>query len=73
MMKISEIRGKTLDELQQLLLTLKKEAFNLRFQKANGEIEKVSRIRHVRKDIAKVNTVLSELMHKQQQGEASNA
>lgn len=73
MMKISDIRGKTLDELQQLLLTLKKEAFNLRFQKANGEIEKVSRVRHVRKDIAKVSTIITEVIRKQQQGEASNA
>lgn len=73
MMKISEIRGKTVDELGQLILTLKKEAFNLRFQKANGEIEKTSRIRHVRKDIARIKTVINEIARKQKQGELKNA
>lgn len=72
-MKITEIRGKTADELKQLLLTLKKEAFNLRFQRANGELENTSRVKHVRKDIAKVNTILKELGRKNKQGELSNA
>ncbi len=64
-MKISEIRTKTVDELKQLLLNLKKEAFNLRFQKANGEVANVSRVRHVRKDIAKVNTIINEIARKE--------
>ncbi len=72
-MKIVEIRGKTVDELKQLLLNLKKEALNLRFQRASGELEKTSRIRDVRKDIAKINTILSEVSRKQKAGSVSNA
>ena len=73
MIKISELRSKTKDELEQLLLTSKKEAFNLRFQKASGEIENPSRIKHIRKNIAKIKTIINELVRKQQQGEVSNA
>ena len=73
MIKISELRSKTKDELEQLLLTSKKEAFNLRFQKACGEIENPSRIKHIRKNIAKIKTIINELVRKQQQGEVSNA
>ena len=72
-MKFSEIKDKTKDELSELLISLKKEALNLRFQKANGELENTSRINKVRKDIARVNTVLAELISKQKQGEVNNA
>ncbi|MCE3232125.1 MAG: rpmC [Rickettsiaceae bacterium] len=64
-MKISELRGKTVDQLKDLLLSLKKESFNLRFQKTTGELEKTGRIRQVRRTIAKVNTLLSEAANKE--------
>lgn len=59
-MKISELRGKTVDQLKDVLRDLKKEAFNLRFQKTSGELEKTSRIREVRRSIARVSTLLQE-------------
>ncbi len=58
-MKIDEIRGLTPDQLSEQLVTLKKEQFNLRFQKATGQIEKTHRVGEVRKDIARIKTVLS--------------
>jgi large subunit ribosomal protein L29 len=57
-MKIDEIRGMTPDQLNEQLLSLKKEQFNLRFQKATGQIEKTHRVDEVRKDIARIKTVL---------------
>ena len=60
MTKPSEIRAKTEDELQDQLLALKKEQFNLRFQKASGQLENTARVRQVRKDIARIKTVLGE-------------
>ncbi len=59
-MKAEEVRAKSLDELKELLVSLKKEAFNLRFQKATGQLENTGRIREVRRDIARVNTILRE-------------
>ena len=57
-MKIDEVRGLTPDQLAESLINLKKEQFNLRFQKATGQIEKTHRVDQVRKDIARVKTVL---------------
>jgi large subunit ribosomal protein L29 len=57
-MKIDEIRGLTPDQLADQLVSLKKEQFNLRFQKATGQIEKTHRVDQVRKDIARIKTVL---------------
>ena len=57
-MKADEIRGKTQDQLDDELAALKKEQFNLRFQKATGQIEKTHRVGEVRKDIARIKTVL---------------
>ncbi|MFZ5721998.1 MAG: 50S ribosomal protein L29 [Pseudomonadota bacterium] len=57
-MKIDEIRGMTPDQLNEQLVSLKKEQFNLRFQKATGQIEKTHRVGEVRKDIARIKTVL---------------
>ena len=71
-MKISELRGKTVDQLISILLDLKKEAFNLRFQKVAGELEKTSRVREVRRAIARVKTLLNEIARKELK-EASNA
>ncbi|MCB2114558.1 MAG: 50S ribosomal protein L29 [Parvularculaceae bacterium] len=57
-MKAEEARDMTEDQLKDRLLQLKKEQFNLRFQRASGQLEKTSRIGEVRKDIARVKTVL---------------
>ncbi|GLK71839.1 50S ribosomal protein L29 [Ancylobacter dichloromethanicus] len=57
MTKASDIRTKTADELQDQLLGLKKEQFNLRFQKATGQLENTARVRQIRRDIARVKTI----------------
>lgn len=59
-MKASDYRTKTPDELKTELLTLKKEAFNLRFQKASGQLENTARVGQVRRDIARIQTLLNE-------------
>ena len=56
-MKASDIRVKTLDELNDELLRLKKERFNLRFQRATGQLENTARVRDVRRDIARIETI----------------
>jgi large subunit ribosomal protein L29 len=56
-MKAGELRGMSLDELDDQLLKLKKEQFNLRFQRASGQLENTSRVRQVRRDIARVMTI----------------
>jgi len=58
-MKASELRTKTQDELNDQLLQLKKEQFNLRFQKATGQLENTARVREVRRDIARIKTILA--------------
>ncbi len=58
-MKIDDVRGMTPDQLRDELLNLKKEAFNLRFQQAIGQLENTARMREVRRDIARVKTVLA--------------
>ena len=55
--RLSDLRAMSADQLQDELLKLKKEQFNLRFQKATGQLEKSSRINEVRKDIARVKTI----------------
>ena len=57
-MKAGEVRQKTDDELKEMLTGLKKEALNLRFQKSSGQLESTARVRAVRRDIARINTVL---------------
>jgi large subunit ribosomal protein L29 len=59
-MKISEIRNKNNHELSDLLIDFKKEAFNLRFQKVSGQLVNTSRIRLVKKLIAKIKTIQNE-------------
>ena len=56
----SDIRAKTPNELNTMLLDLRKEQFNLRFQRATGQQENTSRVRAVRRDIARVKTILAE-------------
>ena len=58
MMKIDEVRRLTPDQLSDQLLSLKKEQFNLRFQAATSQLEKTHRVDQVRKDIARIKTIL---------------
>ena len=60
MAKASDFRSKSPDQLKEELLQLKKEQFNLRFQQATGQLEKTARIKVVRRDIARVRTLLRE-------------
>lgn len=57
-MKSQEVRAKKDEELDSLLLDLRKEQFNLRFQKASGQLENTARVRQIRRDIARIKTVL---------------
>jgi large subunit ribosomal protein L29 len=59
-MKTADLRDKTPDQLRDQLASLKKEAFNLRFQKATGQLENTSRMQAVRRDAARVKTILNE-------------
>ena len=59
-MKATDIRVMTKDQVQDEILKLKKEQFNLRFQKASGQIENTARIRQIRRDIARLKTVQSQ-------------
>ena len=59
-MATSDTRAKTPDELKDQLLSLKKEQFNLRFQRATQQLEKPARVREVRREIARIKTILAE-------------
>jgi len=59
-MKAADLRDKTPDQLRDQLASLKKEAFNLRFQKATGQLENTSRMQVVRRDAARVKTILNQ-------------
>jgi large subunit ribosomal protein L29 len=59
-MKASDVRSKTADELKDQLVDLKKEQFNLRFQRATQQLEKPARVKEVRRDIARIKTVLGQ-------------
>jgi large subunit ribosomal protein L29 len=59
-MKAADVRTKSHDELTGELVNLKKEAFNLRFQAASGQLENTARVRQVRRDIARIQTILNE-------------
>lgn len=59
-MKAQDLKAKTPDELRDALVALKKEAFNLRFQAATNQLENTARMRAVRRDVARVKTVLSQ-------------
>ena len=59
-MKAIDVRARTADELSELLEDLQKAAFNLRFQRASGQLENTAEIRQVRRDIARIKTVLGE-------------
>ena len=59
-MKAQELKDKTPEQLQEQLVALKKEAFNLRFQKATNQLENTARMRAVRRDVARIKTVLAQ-------------
>ena len=59
-MDAQELNSKTPDQLKEQLVALKKEAFNLRFQQATGQLENTARMRSVRRDVARVKTILNQ-------------
>ncbi|MBC27412.1 MAG: 50S ribosomal protein L29 [Rhodospirillaceae bacterium] len=59
-MKAADVKQKSDDELAEQLIELRKESFNLRFQRASGQLENTGRVRQVRRDIARVKTVIKE-------------
>ena len=59
-MKANDIRAMTKDQVKDEILRLKKEQFNLRFQRATGQVENTARIRQIRRDIARLKTVQSQ-------------
>ena len=59
-MNAQELRDKTPDQLREELSNLKKEAFNLRFQQATGQLENTAHMRSVKRDVARVRTVLTQ-------------
>jgi len=59
-MKVADIRAMTLDQMDDEVLKLKKERFNLRFQRATGQLENTARVRVVRRDIARLKTVAAQ-------------
>ena len=64
-MKIDELKNKTIDQLKSILVDLKKESFNLRFQKANGQLENTSRVKVVKRSVARVLTLINNLSKKE--------
>lgn len=69
-MKATELRNLTIDELKKKEFDLRKELFNLRFQLAKGELQNVRRIRAVKKDIARILTIITEKKGVKSEGEA---
>jgi len=63
-MKAGDVRAKTDDELSSQVDVLGKEIFNLRFQRANGQLENTARVRQVRRDVARIKTILGERRRK---------
>ena len=64
-MKIDELKNKTIDQLKSILVDLKKESFNLRFQKANGQLENTARVKVVKRSVARVLTLINNLSKKE--------
>ena len=59
-MKVAEARGMDVEKLDDEVMKLKKEQFNLRFQRATGQLENTARVRQVRRDIARIKTIMAE-------------
>ncbi len=72
-MKAQDVRDMSPDQLDDKLVELKKEQFNLRFQKATGQLENTARVRQVRKDIARVRTIANEKQAQQKSAEAAKS
>jgi large subunit ribosomal protein L29 len=70
-MKAEAVRDLTLDQLEDELVKLKKEQFNLRFQAATGQLENTARMRQVRRDIARIKTIEREKRSVEKQGAAA--
>ena len=70
-MKAADVRAMSADQLKDTLLELKKEQFNLRFQRATGQLEKTARVREVRRDIARIKTQQSAARIAAKKAEAS--
>jgi large subunit ribosomal protein L29 len=68
--RLSDLKIMSVDQLEQELLSLKKEQFNLRFQRATGQLENTARVRAVRRDIARVKTIAAQ---RQQKAEVQSA
>ena len=66
--KASDLRARSVDELTEEVETLGKEIFNLRFQRASGQLENTARVRQVRRDIARIKTILGERQRAASQG-----
>ena len=63
-MKLEDFKNKSVDQLQSSLMEFKKEAFNLRFQKANGQLDNTSRVRIVRRSVARIMTLMKQKAEK---------
>ena len=63
-MKIEDIRAMSADQMDEAVLNLKKERFNLRFQRATGQLENTSRMKEARRDIARIKTVAAQVRAK---------
>jgi large subunit ribosomal protein L29 len=72
-MKPGDIRAMTVDQLDDEVLKLKKERFNLRFQRATGQLENTSRVRQVRRDIARIKTIAAQKRAAAPAGQAAPA
>ena len=59
-MKVADIRAMSPDQMEDAILNLKKERFNLRFQRATGQLENTSRLREARRDIARIKTIAAQ-------------
>ncbi len=68
MTKVTDFRDKTADELKDAIASLKKEQFNLRFQRASGQLQDTARVRVVRRDIARVKTIAAQKRAVKQEG-----
>jgi large subunit ribosomal protein L29 len=70
-MKPDDLRSMTIDQLDDEALKLKKEQFNLRFQRATGQLENTSRVRQVRRDIARIKTIAAQKLARESDGAAA--
>ena len=64
-LKVEDIRAMSPDQMEDAILNLKKERFNLRFQRATGQLENTSRLKEARRDIARIKTIAAEKRAKQ--------